>query len=167
MTRRRRRQSARRLRDATREALRKDLSTHPRRERDRGWRKPVVIHGSGGWSIWIDRIAALSAPVLYFGLHWELQALTLLWGPPLVRKLTRGPALELSRKGVRLLRARPRRTIPWRDVQRFSESSEILTFEESKANGAAVRHTVPGVASAQRFRAASIFHAQTAANVFD
>lgn len=167
MTRRLRRASAQRLRDATREALRKDLRTYKPRRKTSDWRKPFVVHGNGNWSLWIDRACVLAAPAVYFMLHQRAAGLALLWGPLLARRFARRPALELSRTGARLLRTRPRRTIPWKDVRHFSDSAEALVFEELRDEGPSIRHTVPGVESSQRFRAAAIFRAQTAANVFD
>lgn len=167
MTRRLRRASAQRLRDATREALRKDLRNYKPRRRSSDWRKPFVVEGNGSWSLWIDRVCVISAPVVYFMLHQRAAGLTLLWAPLLARRFARRPALELSRTGARLLHVRPRRTVPWKQVGHFSDSAEALMFEELRSDGQVIRHTIPGVTSSQRFRAAAIFHAQTAANVFD
>lgn len=166
MPRRPRRSSAQRLRQATRAALRRDLASRGPGPRERDWRKPLVVDADGGWPLWIDRSAAVIGVGLFFGLHLEAPGLALLWIPPIARKFARRPMIELSRRGIRMLRTRPHRRIPWSRVGRVGESPAGLTFEELRDGAAAVRHTCPGVSSAQRFRAVSIIRAQTAANVF-
>jgi hypothetical protein len=167
MARRARRQSATRLREATRERLAKDFATTHRTRRERDWRKPLVVHGEGAWPLWIDRGAAIGAAGSFFVLHAPAYIVfSLLWGPPAIRKMARGPLLELSPAGVRLLRTRPRRMIRWSRVLTFVDSPSGFFFEEQRDDGTTKRHACPGISATHRFRAASIFHAQTAANVF-
>lgn len=166
MTRRRRRESARRLRDATRAALRKDLAANHRTRAGRGWRKPLVLRADGDFPRWVDFAVVL---LMIAGLiaHWGVLSYLPIYCMLVARKLARRPTAELSGDGVRLLRARPQRTIPWKQIAAFDEGRGHLRFDELRLGGEPIRHTLLGVGSAHQFRAAAIFRAQTAANVFD
>ena len=171
MARRRRRASAERLRDATRKALRRDLDATPKQRRGRSWRRPLAVRADGSLPRWLQRWAPwVTLPLfawMYLVMKWHLAALVLAWAPMLLARIGRGYALELSREGVRLLRARPRRIVPWASIRAFEEVSGGVRFDEAPENGPAISHRFTGVPQAQLFRAAAIFRAQVTAAVFD
>ena len=158
MRRRRLRPSARRLREAT---LRRVLGQHRPRP---GYR--ILVHADGLAPVFLTSALVLSVLMVI-----KTQKPTgLLFAAAAVvgfRLAPRGPALELSDQGVRLLRAKPARLVPWRRIARYEESPRGFAFEERREDGSWARHRLRGVEPMDRFQAAPIFRAQTAANAFD
>ena len=131
----------------------------------RGWRKPLVVTADADIPQWVD-FAVTCVMIAGLATRFGLLAFVPFWALFGIRRLLRRPALELSKEGVRLLRG-PVRTIPWGHVARFHETGWFLRFEETPPGARPIPHVLRGVPSGERFRAAALFRAQTAANVFD